>query len=153
MGAEIDKKLEGYFKSHIQFIHCKAGCSECCEKGDYPVSEIELKNLMLGYSLLESSKKIQVQENIKNMQRGGACPFLIDKLCSVYSYRPMVCKIHGLAYLTRKGIVKVPYCVNSGKNYSEVYSEGEFFAEPIKENLDELIPEGEVRNLYDWFNQ
>lgn len=122
----------------------------CCEKGDYPLTEEELKKLMLGYSKLDNSLKIMVQENIKNMEKGGACPFLLDKLCSVYPYRPMVCKIHGLAYLTKNNVVKVPYCANYGKNYAEVYSDGEFFAEPIKENLDELL--GETRNLYDWIH-
>ncbi|MCM1003691.1 MAG: YkgJ family cysteine cluster protein [Candidatus Gastranaerophilales bacterium] len=141
-------KIEEYFESHKEFICCKAGCSDCCEKGDYPVTEEELKILMLAYSRLENSQKIRVQENIKNMEKGGACPFLLDKLCSIYPYRPNVCRIHGLAYLTKDNVVKVPYCANNGKNYAKVYSNGEFFAEPIKENLDKLL--GKTRNLYDW---
>lgn len=144
MGSEIEE----YFEAHKEFICCKAGCSDCCEKGDYPIAEDELKILMLAYSKLENSQKIRVQENIKNMEKGGACPFLLDKLCSIYPYRPMICRIHGLAYLTKNNVVKVPYCANNGKNYAKVYSNGEFFAEPIKENLEELL--GKTRNLYDW---
>ena len=146
----MGSKIEEYFDLHKDFICCKAGCSACCEKGDYPISEDELKVIMIGYSKLENYQKIRVQENIKTMEKGGACPFLLDKLCSIYSYRPMICRIHGLAYLTKNGVVKVPYCANDGKNYAQVYSNGEFRAEPIKENLDLLL--GETRNLYDWLH-
>lgn len=146
----MGSKIDNYFEAHKDYICCKAGCSECCEKGDYPITEEELKQLMLGYSKLDNASKIRVQENINKMENGGACPFLLDKLCSVYEYRPMVCRIHGLAYLTKNNVVKVPYCANSGKNYAKVYSNGEFKAEPIKENLDKLL--GETRNLYDWIN-
>lgn len=141
-------KIEDYFEEHKEFICCKAGCSSCCEKGDYPVTEDELKQIMLGYSALDNDSKIRVQNNIKKMERGGACPFLLDKLCSIYPYRPMICRIHGLAYITKNNIVKVPYCAQEGKNYSKVYSNGEFLGEPIKENLDLRL--GETRNLYDW---
>lgn len=141
-------KIEDYFEEHKEFICCKAGCSYCCEKGDYPVTEEELKQIMLGYSALDNDSKIRVQNNIKTMERGGACPFLLDKLCSIYPYRPMICRIHGLAYITKNNIVKVPYCAQEGKNYSKVYSNGEFLGEPIKENLDLRL--GKTRNLYDW---
>jgi len=155
LGTEIDfnaldKKLSGYFNEYQEFICCKAGCSDCCEKGDYPISDIELGYLMKGYSALENPDKIRVQNNIKRMQRGEACPFLLDKLCSVYKYRPIVCRIHGLAYLNKDGVVKLPHCAGCGKNFSKVYKNGEFFYEPLKENLDELMNIGTVHNLYDW---
>lgn len=149
----LDKKLQVYFEKYKNFICCHEGCSACCEKGDYPLSDIELRYLMEGYSLLENSVKIQIRQNIKIMEKGGACPFLLNKRCSIYPYRPIVCRIHGLAYLNKDGVVKLPYCANEGKNFSHNYANGEFWGEPIKENLDELMNVGEVRNLYDWLNQ
>lgn len=155
MGSEIDfnsldKKLKAYFEKYKDFICCREGCSSCCEKGDYPLSDVELKYLMKGYSSLDNSAKIKVQQNIKTMVKGGACPFLLEHRCAIYPYRPIVCRIHGLAYLNKDGVVKLPYCANEGKNFSNNYSNGEFVGEPIKENLDELMNIGEVRNLYDW---
>ena len=153
---ELDKKLEKYFNSQSCNICCRAGCSSCCEKGDYPLSEIELEYLMEGFIGLPVETKIKVQENIKTMEKGGRCPFLTDKLCSVYPYRPIICRTHGLAYLMKDGRANVPYCVNEGKNYSKIYKEGELLAEPIKENLStqslisELGHNYTVRNLYDW---
>ena len=67
-------KIEDYFEAHKEFICCKAGCSSCCEKGDYPVTEEELKQIMLGYSALDNESKIRVQNNIKTMERGCASP-------------------------------------------------------------------------------
>lgn len=155
---KLDKRLEEYFEQHREYICCHAGCSFCCEKGDYPLSAAELEYLMQGYAKLISEKKQIVQKNIKNIVKGGACPFLIDKKCSVYSYRPIICRVHGLAYLCHDDTVKVPYCAKDGKNYTNVYSDGEIVINPIKENLDTfcLIKDfnfGEIRNLVDWINR
>lgn len=152
---ELDKKLEDYFASQASYLVCKKGCADCCKAGDYPLSDLELQYLMLGYQKLDAELKLKVQERIKNMQKGGECPFLNDNLCSVYDYRPIICRVHGLAYLCKDKTVKLPYCINNGKNYISKYQNGEFIGEPILENLDtNKILEGlnynEIRNLYDW---
>ena len=151
----LDSRLKSYFEMHSGYIYCKEGCSACCEKGDYPISEAELKYLMQGYIALENDKKILVQENMQSLEKGGKCPFLIDSKCSVYKYRPIICRVHGLAYFCKDKVAKVPYCVNLGLNYKDNYSKGELLAEPIGENLDtqEILKGyefGEIRNLYEW---
>lgn len=153
--SEFDKKLDKYFHLHKPYIHCKAGCSNCCEKGDYPISQLELEYLMQGFMKLDNEVKRTVQKNIQEMKKGDACPFLTEKKCSVYPYRPIVCRVHGLAYLFKQNVVKVPYCTNQNKNYSDVYENGEIFINPINENLDtpEVLKDfkyGEIRNLFDW---
>lgn len=152
---EFDRKLENYFNQHKEHVHCKIGCSSCCENGDYPLSQIELEYLMLGYINLDNETKIKVQKNIKSIQKGGQCPFLIEKKCSIYEYRPIICRVHGLAYIISNNRVKVPYCVYENKNYSKVYNNGEITINPIPENLDtpnvlKNFDYGEIRNLYDW---
>ena len=155
--VDLDKRLEQYFGLHKEHINCCPGCSSCCETGDYPLSQIELEYLMQGYAVIPDKDKIQVQDNIKNIVKGGACPFLIDKRCSVYPYRPIICRVHGLAYICHDEVVKVPYCANEGKNYNKVYNNGEITINPIKENFDtaEVLKNfdfGEIKNLYDWIN-
>lgn len=150
---ELDIKLKKYFDQQKDSICCECGCSACCEKGEYPISQAELEYLMQGYIALDNETKKTVQENIKNMVEGGICPFLIDKKCSVYPYRPIICRTHGLAYICNYNTVKLPYCVNEGKNFSKSYINNEFIGVPIKENLDtpSLFPDcGEIKNLYDW---
>jgi Fe-S-cluster containining protein len=156
--SDFDKKLKGYCEAHREFIHCKSGCSFCCEKGDYPISRIELEYLMKGFISLDNETKIKVQNNIKNIVKGGECPFLINKKCSVYFYRPIICRVHGLAYICKDNVVKVPYCVNDGKNYAEVYKNGEITINPVLENLDtqNVLKDfefGEIRNLVDWLER
>lgn len=151
----LDKRLENYFEQHKEYINCHKGCSFCCEKGDYPISNVELEYLMQGFIQLSDENKIKVQQNIKNIKKGEICPFLINKKCSVYDYRPIICRVHGLAYLCQKSTVKTPYCVKYGKNYANVYNNGQITINPIKENLDtvKLLQnfEGiEIRNLIDW---
>lgn len=153
--TDLDKRLAKYFELHREHINCSVGCSSCCETGDYPISQLELEYLMQGFAELTDENKIKVQNNIKNIIKGGACPFLIDKKCSVYQFRPIICRVHGLAYLCYDDIVKVPYCAKEGKNYTSVYQNGEIEINPIKENLDtkELLKNfdlGEIRNLFDW---
>lgn len=153
----FDKKLDLYRSRHAKHQCCKKGCSACCLQGDYPLSELELRYLMMGYSGLENEKKLQVQDNLKEFKKGGKCPFLLNDLCSVYSYRPIICRVHGLAYLSKDKVI-VPYCVNSGLNYKEVYSNSEFLTEPIKENLDTHIvlkdfDYGLILPLYNWVNK
>ena len=149
--------MKEYFNLHRAHVFCQEGCSSCCEKGDYPVSQIELAYLMQGYISLDNEQKTIIQRNIKNIERGGACPFLIKKRCSVYKYRPVVCRVHGLAYMCGDK-VKLPYCVNEGKNYSGVYQNGEVVINPILENLDtpsvlKQLEFGDIRNLYDWIKK
>ena len=153
----LDKRLAQYFELHKEHIKCCSGCSSCCETGDYPLSQLELEYLMQGFAQLSNEDKFKVQENIKNIIKGGACPFLINKKCSIYPYRPIICRVHGLAYICHNDVVKVPYCVNEGKNYTSAYKDGEIEINPIKENLDtvELLKGfdfGEIRNLYNWIN-
>lgn len=152
---DLDNKLKKYFELQKDYICCHSGCSDCCEKGDYPISETELQYIMAGYENLKNDTKVLVQENIKNIKKSGKCPFLIDKKCSVYKYRPIICRVHGLAYFYDNK-VKIPFCANTGKNFSKIY-DGKYITLDcaIKENLEtvELLKEfncGEIRNLYDW---
>ena len=153
---ELDLRLAGYFREHENLLCCKAGCSSCCEKGDYPLSNLELEYLMKGYAELDNTVKSRIQANVKAIEKGGKCPFLLDNLCSVYPYRPIICRTHGLAYLMKDGRVNVPYCANDNKNYNSVYKDGEFLFEPIKENLStqsllsEAFPDAVIKNLYSW---
>ena len=153
----FDKTLKKYFEQQKKYVCCQRGCADCCKKGDYPLSEKELYFLMEGYSKLSTGTKKIVQANLNCFTKGGQCPFLINNECSVYQYRPIVCRVHGLAYLVENTVI-LPHCANEGKNFSKEYKNDEVLVEPIKENLEQLyIAEkynlGETRNIFDWINQ
>ena len=81
---------------------------------------------MSGYLKLSPELKKQIRDNIKRLKSENPkyyqCPFLINRLCSVYKYRGIVCRTHGLAWYDEdENKIKLPYCVNIGLNYSKVF--------------------------------
>jgi len=131
---DFDKILTTLFERQKEYIMCKKGCSICCEKGDYPFSQLEFSYLTKGFISLPNDKKIVVQNNIKNLSEEKRkykgerfehkCPFLIEKECSVYKYRGIICRTFGICYYdSEKDYVRLPGCVNNGLNYSKVYDE------------------------------
>lgn len=127
----LEKKLSEYFKEQSPYICCKAGCSSCCEKGEYPFTEIEFSYLMLGVQTLSHDIISKIDENIRRVRKEKeeckekkflhACPFLVDKKCSLYDFRGIICRSHGLAFFDKNKHLLVPACVDEGLNYSNVY--------------------------------
>lgn len=164
---EFDKILENLFNSQKDYVQCQKGCADCCKKGDYPFSRLEMEYLMAGFQSLPQDVKDKIRENIANInnKKSYPCPFLIDDLCSLYDRRSLTCRVHGLAYL-KNGVVKLPDCANFGKNYSKVFdlnTKETFIENPIETSLrvDDIfrselaekyeLEEGEIRSLVDWF--
>ncbi|MCM1010803.1 MAG: YkgJ family cysteine cluster protein [Fusobacterium sp.] len=157
---EFAEKLAAYFEHDAAAIKCKKGCTFCCENADYPLSRLEMEYLMKGFLRLDKEKHDLVRERIRKITaKPYPCPFLLEGECSVYSYRPLTCRVHGLAYMRSDGIVKLPECARQGLNYSENFDGKTINFEPIKEdlNLDKIFaahPEfdfGEIRSMIDWF--
>lgn len=184
-----DRLLKKFFEQQKEYIHCKPGCSLCCETGQYPFSEVEFQYAMIGYETLSEDEKsiinskareIKIQkEQSKDDVFMHECPFLIDKKCSIYKYRGLICRTHGLMfyYKDKNGIEKNkgPDCVNEGLNYSEVYDQetgtisvemwekSGIKTEPLAYNLGQKIllnsdlakgmelDFGESKALIDWF--
>ena len=181
--------LKNYFEQQRHYLHCKKGCSHCCKSGQYPFSELELQYLSFGYSKLEKQqqdaiwKKIEkIKEDKKNSSDKEflyECPFLVDESCSLYKYRGLICRTHGLMFfiLDKDGNskAKIPNCVNLGLNYSNVYDKEQkvisqalwkksgIEEEPLAYNIglkalmknsatDDLGLEfGKLKSLIDWF--
>lgn len=130
----VQSYLKKFFEQQKPYIFCKEGCSICCETGHYPTSELELKYLDIGFSLLDDEKKKIVRDNIAKIKKGiedpggyYRCPFLINSSCSVYKHRPIICRVYGLLFFLEdkdgNQHFKIPCCVSDGLNYSNVYDE------------------------------
>ena len=128
----VGAKIARFFKQAEPFVFCKEGCSSCCEKGQYPFSELEFKYILYGSLNLTKEQLATIDKNIgviKEEQRNCEdvskfmyrCPFLIDNKCCVYEYRALICRTHGLAfYIDENENFKLPACFNQGLNYSNV---------------------------------
>lgn len=182
----IQKQLGAFFEEQAPYIFCKEGCSHCCEKGEYPFSEIEFAYLMIGVRTLAPETVAQIEKNILEVKSEREhysgdeafmyeCPFLINKRCSLYNYRGIICRTHGLAFFSKEQKLLVPACVDKGLNYSNVYdfekgcisdekySQSGIEQEPLAHNVglyfmvnNSLTKElkldfGEIKPMVDWF--
>jgi len=181
----LDKKLGDIFKEQAPYIFCKEGCSSCCEKGEYPFTEVEFAYLMLGVQkadkttceIIENNMKKIKEDKLKNKDRKFlyACPFLINKKCSLYEYRGIICRSHGVAFFSQNKQLLLPACVDEGLNYSNVYdydtqkiSDEKYRAsgikqEPLAHNVGVYyltnneatqaigLDFGEIKPMCDWF--
>lgn len=176
---DFDELLKALFFSQDKYINCKKGCSKCCEKGDYPFSQLEFSYLTQGYLTLPENRRILVQQNIRNLKldkkefKGErfehVCPFLINGECSVYDYRGIVCRTFGFCYYDDiNGYVRLPDCVNDGLNYSQYYDKETGMLNikdvpkvnlridrVLKSELSEKyeLESGEIRPMMEWFEQ
>lgn len=185
--ASIQKQIDIFFKEQAPYICCKEGCSHCCEKGEYPFSEIEFAYLMFGVRTLSPDVVSVIEENIREIkalrEKNSSdekfmykCPFLIDKRCSLYDFRGIICRTHGLAFFSKANKLLVPACVDEGLNYANVYDFEEktisnekylksgIEQEPLAHNVglhfmthNSLTKElnldfGEIKSMIEWFD-
>lgn len=176
---EFDEVLKCLLESQKRYLKCKKGCSKCCEKGEYPFSQIEFAYLTQGYINLPDKTKILVQQNIRNLKMDKKefkgerfehkCPFLINGECSVYEYRGIICRTFGLCYYDDiNGYVRLPDCVHYGLNYSDFYDDKNHTLNiqdvpRVNLRIDRVLNSqladkynlecGEIRPKMDWFEQ
>lgn len=185
----ISETLLKFFEQQKDYIHCKFGCSLCCETGQYPFSALEFQYAMIGYNALSEDEKSIIDAKIKETKAQKElstnkvfmheCPFLIDKKCSIYKHRGIICRTHGLMFFYEdengEEKNKCPDCISKGLNYSEVYDkeqkiismelweESGIETEPLAYNLSLKVllnsslakqlelDFGESKALIDWF--
>lgn len=174
----LTQDLLQIFEYQKEYIFCKEGCSLCCEKGEYPLTRIEFEYLKKGYELLPIETKKIISENIAklkaNPQKAYRCPFLINKRCSVYKHRAIICRTFGVLTKNVHDEITMPFCCEKGLNFSnlydkqkgslsfDLYKNGNFTNPPKPFNLTnsnimelDLVKElgiefGEVRTMIDW---
>ena len=101
MEAEYDRVGETYG------FTC-AGCEDnCCGTGFRHHTRLELELLREGLNTLDEKTREHLRENSARALEAEAagekprCPLLRENRCSLYKYRPMVCRLHGLPHVLR----------------------------------------------------
>src|ERR1041385_6084233 len=88
---------------------CSKGCSQCCSEPLF-VDEREMENMLEGltpeqlqrikdrtrewYDKVNGHLDINMPKSTYWLQLKAECPFLHNKLCSVYERRPMSCRMY-----------------------------------------------------------
>jgi Fe-S-cluster containining protein len=94
--AEVDELCAEVAAQHMQHINCRKGCSGCCT--DITVLPVEWSSIRDGLIERVGFSWPRAQ----GASTGGhACPFLVDRTCSIYPLRPLICRTHGLPLVYR----------------------------------------------------
>ena len=138
MLPKIDSKTRASFLGRLKIIysamdkqyqqaadyynfHCR-GCNEsCCFTRFYHYTLLEYLYIMEGYQTLVNEQKVQVKNRALEVCRKtreaneeGApvrlmCPLNVNNLCLIYTYRPMICRLHGIPHILRRPGQEVLY--------------------------------------------
>jgi len=92
VGLAIERKEEEKRRGRI--AACSEGCCSCCLRPSAPVTELEILGIWwFVIDKLGSDVKTPVQERLLNHRQSAECPFLLHSRCSIYSVRPLACRI------------------------------------------------------------
>jgi Fe-S-cluster containining protein len=102
------------------------GCEDnCCFTRFYHYTLLEYLYIMKGYYLLDTQIRAEVRCRARDVCRETEeadskrepvrlmCPVNIDGLCLLYAYRPMICRLHGIAHELAspgRGVLKASGC-------------------------------------------
>lgn len=137
---KLDIELSNYFGEQCNYVFCKEGCYDCCQMGQYPMSQIEFEYLKVAYKALPLEKTKIVDSRVKKLKKEyekhknkscsknfeHACPFLVGRSCCIYQNRPIICRTFGLIksakMLDGTEVAILPDCLHKGLNYSNVFN-------------------------------
>ena len=121
--ASMDQKYQE--AADYYDFNCK-GCEEnCCLTRFYHFTLVEYLYIKEGFHSLENKKQVEVKRRSLTVCRKTdeaenkgqpvqqMCPVNFGSLCALYSYRPMICRLHGIPHELRRpgqGILNSPGC-------------------------------------------
>ncbi len=85
---EIDKRCQQLHKEHKAHTQCRKGCSACCM--DFSVLPVEFHSILA---------EIKNQGSVPLNDTTEGCLFLVNNACTIYAFRPSICRSHGLPIL------------------------------------------------------
>jgi len=108
--AELYREMDqAYAQTAAAYGFACRGCQDnCCRTRFYHHTHIEAAYLLSGVFRLEAGQREMIyrraQEIVcaqrKNLPGADRlmCPANVDGWCAIYAYRPMICRLHGLAH-------------------------------------------------------
>jgi Fe-S-cluster containining protein len=110
--SAMDKKYQE--AADYYNFHC-TGCDDsCCFTRFYHHTLLEYLYIMEGYHALVNEQKVQVRNRALEVCRKTReadekgtpvrlmCPLNVNNLCLIYTYRPMICRLHGIPHVLQR---------------------------------------------------
>lgn len=121
--AAMDKK---YQKAADYYGFYCEGCKDnCCRTLFYHYTLLEYFYILEGYSALEYDRQVEIRNRAlkvcwkideaeeKGMKVRLMCPLNFDDKCTLYTYRPMICRLHGIPHelqMAGQNVIHSPGC-------------------------------------------
>ena len=114
---KIDELVIPYFEEYRPYLQCKKGCTECCtDETGFEIRQIEANEIIRAFDTLSKEEQAIITEKIRQAKITQTldtmpCPMLIESACSIYSARPIICRVFGLLIELRgqKGCCKLNF--------------------------------------------
>lgn len=113
--ASVDRLCAGIYASLADDMNCVKKCSSCCMAGLtlFPVEAFHISNRL-------------EKKNPEAREDGQSCVFLKEDLCSIYEYRPIVCRTQGYPLLyesaEKSDTCEISYCGLNFRNTESIDS-------------------------------
>jgi uncharacterized protein len=95
--ARVDQHFDEAVRRSPESFACRAGCDRCCDQR-FSVFEVEAAPIRAALIELERTDPA-LRQRIREQGRDDeatSCALLVDRRCSVYEQRPLICRSHGL---------------------------------------------------------
>ncbi len=83
--ADVDRQSDALYAIHAHHIRCRQQCTDCCM--NLTVWPVEF------FAIVEDVRAAGIRPVF---DEAASCGFLKDGLCQIYSFRPIICRTHGL---------------------------------------------------------
>lgn len=109
--SKIDRETARLEKMHYKHMQCKNGCDLCCI--DFSIFPVEY------YSILNDLKNENFNPELQYNKNSDTCAFLQNHSCTIYQYRPIMCRTHGfpLLYANDEGDYELSACELNFTNF------------------------------------
>ena len=131
--TRVDRLLDGIQRRYPGHIVCHRGCGCGCRNlSVFPVEAL---------SLVHAIRDLSAETGAKIRRRAAAasfwdCPLLEDRACSMYAFRPVICRTHGFPLLTHyKGRPSIGYCPKNFKDMSFIPEDASIDLDNINRTL------------------
>jgi len=131
--TRVDRLLDRIQRRYSGHIVCHKGCACGCRNlSVFPVEALSLVNAI---------RNLSEETGAKIRRRAAAtsfwdCPLLEDRACSMYAFRPVICRTHGFPLLTHyKGRPSIGYCRKNFKDMSPIPEDASIDLDNINRTL------------------
>lgn len=140
--AAVDNEFSRNRRLHGEKIQCRPGCTDCCYQL-FQITEVEAAHISTGMKSLPARQsetlreraRVYIEARRKLVTENGepeawgrlppagtrlACPALVDGVCAIYDFRPLMCHKFGMPLFNPDKPDQIFACELNFKNGEEI---------------------------------